>query len=287
MLFNQLSAQNVVYNKEGDDKEFVSEEIDILFSDSGINIPHSPTKESTPALAISALPTIIDISFKLVTKWLEERAKEFTGEYSKSQSYLNIADRQFPNFEFTRQIQLENEENLNLGLDVKVKVKKLDAIEAVVLYIDSISLKHSMARVKDEKTRLDYIFEFKPSFYLPEEKKKEMLEIAPITISAVEFGENDFPELKHRSEIIFLPTNALFTGISIKIVETNPQKVRAEKILSVWNENKEDVKTIVNQIVPDEDGNETQEGKDNGDQSEDNDAESEGDNGTGKDTGKS
>ena len=51
---------------------------------------------------------------------------------------------------------------------------------------------------------------------------------------------------------MLLPAGALLTEVSIKIVESNPEKVRAEKILSLWDDNKESGKTIVNNFLPKE-----------------------------------
>lgn len=56
----------------------------------------------------------------------------------------------------------------------------------------------------------------------------------------------------YRTEFIAMPEDTYILGASMKIVETNPGQVRAEKILSVWNDNKEAARTIINYFVPKE-----------------------------------
>lgn len=79
----------------------------------------------------------------------------------------------------------------------------------------------------------------------------KVIDLAPIVISAQPFEElKSFEEKKHRSDIIMLPKGGFITQISIKVVETNPKKVRAEKIASLWNDYKDEAKTVINNFLP-------------------------------------
>lgn len=74
--------------------------------------------------------------------------------------------------------------------------------------------------------------------------------MSPIAISSVKFKGNEYPDSKLRTDIIPMPGGAIMTEISLKIVESNPLKIRAEKILSVWNTYKDSTKTIINNFLP-------------------------------------
>ena len=56
--------------------------------------------------------------------------------------------------------------------------------------------------------------------------------------------------MKHRTDIIPLPKNGVITEVSLKITETNPRKVNAERIKDAWTDHKDDVKTIINYFLP-------------------------------------
>ena len=75
------------------------------------------------------------------------------------------------------------------------------------------------------------------------------------------FNNKPYDEFLHRTDIIAKPDNPVMSEVFIKIIESNPAKIRAENILSMLNENKESVKTIVNIISP----KEKEDDEDNGD----------------------
>ncbi len=247
MIFN-VNAQNKIYNNSGD-KSFVKEDIEIFFENSSIKFPQQEGEELAPAL-IALLPTAVDVVFQLTTSSLEKRIKKYTAEYSKQKSYLEAGSFTVPNFKFSRKLDFnENEKGLT-GIEISFKAERVKKLKAMVYYIEYIELKYASAKTKGSNNCLDYSIEIKPTFLINGEKKVQ--ELSPVTISSVEFKKNNFEKNKHRTEIIPLPEGGLLTEMSVKIVETNPQKVRAEKILSFWNENKESAKTIVNNFLPKE-----------------------------------
>lgn len=245
MLFN-LQAQNKIYNNSGKES-FVKEDIEINFEDSSIKFPEKEGAELAPAL-IALLPTAVDVAFQLTTSSLEKNVKKYTAEYSKQKSYLEAGSSTVPNFKFIRKLDI-NEKEIT-GIEISFKAERVKGLKAIVYYIEYIELKYASAKTKGSNNNLDYSIEIKPTFLINGEKKVQ--ELSPVTISSVEFKKNDFEKNKHRTDIIPLPEGGLLTEMSIKIVETNPQKVRAEKILSFWNDNKESAKTIVNNFLPKE-----------------------------------
>jgi hypothetical protein len=87
--------------------------------------------------------------------------------------------------------------------------------------------------------------------------------LSPIVLHSVSFGTHDLSSSndKYRSDLIAIPDGAYCTEVALKIVESNPYKVRAEKILALWNDNKENSKTIINNFLPKNEEEEQQEAK--------------------------
>jgi hypothetical protein len=247
MLFNAYS-QNKIYNAEGK-TSFDYEDIDIVFEDSGIIIPPKTGREFSPVL-LSALPTAVDIVFKLTSAALENRVKQFTAEYSKQKSYLNAYSSKLPSFKLIRIVKLPGSEEEKVALEIIVKPFEVKKSKAFVYYVDEINLNYSEAKSSGENSRFDYVIDIKPTFMLNNEKK--VLELSPLAISSVKYGKNKFPDKKHRTDIILLSEGSMLTEMSVKVIETNSCKVNAEKILSLWNDNKDSVKTIVNNFLPKE-----------------------------------
>lgn len=250
-----LRSQNIVYDSKGDKKTFKSEDIDILFTGSKVNFPEKGQEFAGALLAI--LPVIVDMGFQLTTDILEKRAKKFSAEYSKQKSYMEAGDRLVPNFTFVRTVVLYKDKDTVDALSIEILADSVPKMEGFVYYINSITLKNSSAKAVRSSKVFDYTLEIKPTLLIGGEKK--VIELSPIAISSVKFGKNVYPKLKHRTDIIVKPADAFMTEISLKIVESNPRKVRAEKILSVWNTYKDNAKTIVNNFLPEEKSKENSE----------------------------
>jgi hypothetical protein len=260
--------KNSVFDKDGKRIRFVSEDIDVIFEKPLIYFPQevAVTKETKTAQAEAGkgiapiitklLPSVVDIAFQITNRLLENRVKSFTAEYSKNKSYLEVANHSIPSFTFNR--TLDNQD----ALTIKFVPKGIDSI-GMVYYVESLYLDRSSAKTMKHWRKFghtfDYSIEIKPTFLVNGEKK--VLELSPLVISSVKFGKPVFDvkeqtdeniKYKHRTDFIYLPINGYFTDISIKIVETNTLKVRAEEVLSIWNENKESAKIIINNILPKE-----------------------------------
>lgn len=125
---------------------------------------------------------------------------------------------------------------------------EVEKTHGFVYSVDNITLKYSSAKFRKKDSGLDYTIEAKLTLLIDNEKK--VIDISPIAISSVKFKENTLNKKEKRSDIIMSQNGALLTEVSLKIVETNPEKVRAEKILSTWNNYKDSTKTIINNFLP-------------------------------------
>jgi len=247
-----LMSQNQVYDSKGTKKHFTSEDIDIVFTVPDTPVIFPPDKQEAAGALIGILPTAVSMVFQLTTNILESRTKKFTAEYTKTKSFLEAGDRTIPNIEFERRVGFSTDATPNEpALSIKINAAPLKNIAGFVYYIESIYLKYSSAKAISNHNTFDYSIEIKPTFLIKNEKK--VIDITPIAVSSVQFDKPiNYEKLKHRTDFIPLPKGAILTEVSLKIVESNPIKVRAEKVLSTWNTYKDSTRTIINNFLPKE-----------------------------------
>lgn len=195
------------------------------------------------------------MGLKALGSALERRVKKFSAEHSKHKSNLLAGNKEVPQFDFVRKVSFGNGSESEDAFAIRFGAKLVPGVEGFVIYIKSITRNYSSAKVTKSNSSLDYTIDIKITLLVNGEKKLQ--EISPIVISSVPFGETKFSvddntDPKHRSDMIALPKGGLLSEVSIKVVESNPEKVRAERILAIWNEQKDNVKTVVNYFLPKE-----------------------------------
>lgn len=247
-----IMSQNFVYGPTGEKKHFLREETEITFESPSVKveIPHKKGMELGAGL-ISSLPTLVNMGFQLTTGILEKRVKQYSCEFLKTQSYLNAGSQEIPKVIFVRKlffVEGKSEEALKIVLTPY----KIDKIQGFIYFVESIDVHYSAARFRRKDSCLDYSIEIKPAFFVNEEKKSVAL--SPITITSVRPGRNDIvlTGMEKRTDIIIMPNGAFLTEVSLKIVESNPEKIRAEKILSAWSSYRDSTATIINNFLPKE-----------------------------------
>jgi len=244
-------SQNRVFDSAGKKIRFQSEDVDIYFT-----VPAKPVRtpgEETPEMGagtlIPVLPTLLNAAFQVTTDLLETRAREFTAEYTKSKSFLGAAGGVVPEVRFVRTVDTGAGDTEALSILLKPEI--VPKLAGFIYHVESIALNYSSARTKAGHNTMDYTIEIRPTFLTGGQKKA--VEVAPLTISSVKFNvPNTYGDFKHRTEIIALPANGCLTEISLKVIESNPVKVRAEKILKSWNAYKDSTRTIIKTYLPKE-----------------------------------
>lgn len=252
LVFNLFSQTNV-YDSIGKKTKYKREDIDLIFLERDIPRSKSIKQEGIGAIVAAAVPTLIDLGFKITTNVLESRVKKFSGEYQVQKSYLQAGGGKIPSLTFIRKVKTEND---NTALKIVLEPKEVENASGFVYYVSSIELWYSKARWKSKHNGMDYSIEIIPTFLVDEEKKSQ--ELAPINLTGIRFGKHVFSsdEAKYRTAFIPLPKDGLFLDAAIKIVEVNPAKIKAEKILEIYNKYKDDAVTIINKILPSEKGEE-------------------------------
>ncbi len=258
-IFGTNYGQSVVYNKEGKSKPITLEDINFEFDyDASRTLPQASSNESGGALA-SLIPVGLDYVFKAIGDQLEKNQQKFTAEYDAKQSNLRLNERTIPGFTYTRKVQIEEGNSLEPAFALKVKAHEIPDSPFAYFSIGSLEVNYSKAKTKAKANKLNYTIEIIPVFYVVDPKtnaitEKKVIKIDPISIPYVEFNNKNFPtttdKLKYRSDFISLPKGSYLAEVRLKIVESNPAKVKAEKILELFNEFKDDARTVINNIIP-------------------------------------
>ncbi|PZR36028.1 MAG: hypothetical protein DI538_14515 [Azospira oryzae] len=248
LMWLNLFAQKVVYNSNGKKIDYLTEDMDIEFTKSDVattemNLTFAP-------LLTALLPSVIDLGFKVATKSLEKREKKFSGEYVVQKSYLQDKGTSLPKITFYRKLDMDGtgaKNNTGLRMVIVPRLVKVnESTTAVIYWVDSLSLHHSKAKAKGDY--MDYLIEIQPTFIVDGEKKSQ--ELFPITIPSVTFNRNKLPAEKYRTDLILVPKKASLAEMSVKIVETNPERIKTGKVLALLNDYGEDAKTIINNFIP-------------------------------------
>lgn len=248
------SFSQKVYNENG--RELIrKEKVTIDFSPSQIDIPQDAS--IAPAV-ISLIPTAIDLGFKITNDILEKKIEKFSGEYTVQKSYLDAGTKTVPDFIITRKISLKSQvdDSLFTAFKLVFEVRSATDLPGLFFYnLKSIDLKYSKAKTKSKGKTLNYIIEIKPTFIINGEKKVQ--ELNPITVNSVEFGSNNFDNNEYRTDFIALPRNSILSEISVKIIESNPYKIKTEKLLNTVTKYKENATTIINNFIDDNEDDES------------------------------
>lgn len=272
--FSNAFAQTIVYDSAGR-VPYIKEDVDLKFSESSVFIKSNPktsqgNQESLAAVA-TLLPAALDLGFKVVTDILEKREAKFSGEYQVQKSYLNSGSKNIPELTFIRKVTIKEDGKTITKTALSIELKPKAIINEVtfkvkngnttkdsivkktigfIYYVSSIELAYSKAKWKTKYHVLDYTLEINPTLWIDGEKKAQ--ELAPISMTGIEFGKQTFEEgdAKFRTAFIPTPEDALFLDAGIKIVETNPTKIKAEKILDVFNDYQGDIKDMIKHFIP-------------------------------------
>lgn len=254
-------GQNTVYDSLGKKKSVIIQEESLHLSPLGIDTIHMKSGDENvrlkmipPAVIIAIAKEIFSVAYNISISGMEGRIKKFAAEYEREKSYLNAGDRSIPNITYQQKVQFEDGNTLENALTVVLKAKKIEGdLNYFYYYIDSINLDFSKAKTVKKSARLDYSIVIQTTFLV--DTTVITITSAPIQIHSVDFVAKDYDSTQYISDLIPIPENAFFLKAGIKIVETNPQKVNAQRLLDFWKkteeENGDSVEELLNLIFVD------------------------------------
>lgn len=245
-------CQSNFYKQDGIKISVIGEHATLTFTDNNIPIPKKVEEAGIVETPIaSLLPGFIDLGFKITTDIIEKNLKKFTSEFSTRNTYIN--DKQYIcGFKVQRKI-VHKEGGKKEDALVMEFIPKQVGTNTFVFALESISVPYSGAKSKKGYNRNDYTLEIKVTYYDGKEKKEQTS--APIVVQLVEIASGGSYELKDGSTYLYMsdkfPLNADFTisEVSVKIIETNTAKVKAERIKSNYDKYSDDAKETAKNIV--------------------------------------
>jgi|GEM_PF-4572919 len=247
MFFACTSTQHA-FDSKGTKHKLLTEYATITFDDKNTVVVKDERQEFAGLGVV--LTAVTNIGFNFVDSLLKGRVKQYSSEFTAHQIYdKQDATRKIPGFTIYRHADIGGtEQPLKLEFAIKEFGTALNTF-----YYELISMKYdySRARVK-AKDRLDYTVELKPTFRVEgkEETKKETIEMKPLQITGVPFGDNKVQDRSIRSETFIAPNGAIFLELDVKVSETNQRSVKAQTILEHWTKNQEELKKTVQSFIP-------------------------------------
>jgi len=264
MSFSSLSSfgQSKFYAKDGTAISIIGEETRILFDD------QTKQFEIAGAAIAALLPSVVDLGFKIAADQIDRKLEKYTSEFSASNTYLGPAAK-IPDFTIRRQFIRKGSSEKEDALSFTFKpLFPNGATNSFVYVLTDVQVDYSGAKVKKGYPYNDYAIELKVTFFT--DGKKETQELSVKSIQLIEVQKADDIEVVVDKNFLYvsdkIPIGEGFqiAEISVKIVETNTAKVRAEQFKKIYDTYKDDAKTIINNIIEQTQGEEEGGGEDGG-----------------------
>lgn len=247
-----IFGQSNFYKKDGKKIPIIGEQVKLEFtSDIALERPPENEEGFAETLVATLLPSAIDLGFKVSNSLIEKKLKKFTSEFSARNTYMN-EDKYITGFTIIRNIKNEDKNEKELAFSAKFQPIKVND-NTFVFAISEMVVNSSGAKTKKGYNNNDYTLEIKVSYYDGKEKKEQTS--GPITIQLFEIQNQNYQLTYSSSNYTYLsdkfPLNPNFniSEVSVKIVETNTAKVKAEKIKSLHDKYSEDAKGLAKNIV--------------------------------------
>ncbi len=252
MTFTSLFAQNKNYKVEKNSVKTVETKSDytILKIEKQDKISQE-TKNNSANIQASLVPFLVGQIPKIpqyISKIVENNKKKYVAEHNAKNSVDFKTDEFIPSLTFERYINTTTNDNV---LATKIVLKpKIVQDKYLAFYIDTISLPYSKAKLKNDYTHLVLLIEITAIYGEIEndksikktEVKSSSLKI-PVNVAS---NKEVLPVLKENLSDTFTLNNIL--EISVKVTETNPFKIKLEKIESFIANNNEDLSGLFSEI---------------------------------------
>lgn len=251
-----LFSQNVAYNEKGQKRRISSQNERITLTSSEVELckptpkddkPTDGRKLVDPSEIISFAKEIFTVAYNISVGIAEGRIKKFSSEYEKEASVID-SNCTIPNIEFERSVELVKPSNSENPGHLKLKLTAHEVNDLSYFYytLDEVDLSASKAKTTRKSNTLDYSFAIQITYLIDSIVKT--IEAAPFQVKSVKFGLNKYENSVHRTDLIPLPENAHVLKVGIKIVESNPEKVDAQRNLDSWKKIKTENEDAIEKI---------------------------------------
>ncbi len=252
------NSQNTVYKKGGAKEKNIKESVRLKLSASDVSIKESDTsdfpvesigiREASTGVALDVVKEIFSLGYKITSNILKARIQKFGGEYEKENSFIECGTGKLPTVQFTREI--DNGKSKYNGLDFSMTPHKVDGLNYFYYTISDFKLLASKAK----STRKSSVFDYSIQLHLTyvKDTTANQITLPLIQLHSIGYGDeivnqNNLKEF--RTDLIPIPEGAYIVKVGVKIVETNPQKVDAQRFLDLWNEAPEKYKDDIQNVI--------------------------------------
>lgn len=259
LMFSSLTifalCQNTVYMNKGKKEKKVQESVRLDLKASAIPINQGSAFDVANVTGVKSLQAekiieitekILSFGYKLTTDILESRLKKFSGEYEKENSYLRFSTGMLPEAHFVREARTGNA--TYDALSFKLTPKKA-GLNYFYYSVSEFKLLASKAKSTGKSSVFDYSIELNLT-YIQDTVAHEVT-LPPVQIHSVGYNVNPLSSAdpdRYRTELIPIPKDAFIVKVGVKVIETNPQKVSAQKFLDLWNNTPDEYKDHYEEI---------------------------------------
>ncbi len=243
-------GQTTFYKANGEKVKVIGEQTTLKFNSISLSVD-KPEKFAGTLIA-SLLPSIIDLGFKVSSDIIENNLQKYTNDFSARNTYRN-SDFYISGFEISRKVLKKGESNTTEAFNLSVVPLQVND-NTFVFAVDNILTMLSGAKSKPGLNYNDYMIEIKLTYFNGKEKKEQSsspINISMLSIDQKNYGvKNETPDeyLYVSDKFPFNPEYSI-SEVSVKIIETNSSKVRAEKIKNSYDKYSEDIKDIAKNII--------------------------------------
>lgn len=250
-------GQNVVYKENGQKQKNVKETVELRLTPSSVPIDKNNPFDAVRANKINTLglapaleiaKEIFSFAYKIGTDILEARVKKFSGEYEKENSFIDCESGKMPQIQFIR--ELKGEKSSYNGLDFTLTPHRLNELNYFYYSVSEFKLLASKAKSTKRSSVFDYSIELQLTYIqdtVATTVTLPLIQLHSVGYNVDPFNSND--PLRFRTDLIPIPENAYVVKAGVKVTETNPQKVNAQRFLDIWNKAPDKYKESVDGLI--------------------------------------
>lgn len=261
----QSWGQAKFYNAKGEKTKIIGEETVLFFPDANkcsIPSPDDATTKSVGAAAVIAtlLPSAIDLGFKGIGKLIEKNTKSFAGEFSARTPYLKSGSAFISQFDVYRTILIKGEKQKDTAFIARIVPLEIKGENTFVFAVKELDVRKSGAKIKTNYDYNDYTIEIKVTYYNRKAKEKKEMTSSPISIQLKQVGEKEVyfsgcelsaikPKPQYLSDKFPINPDFIISEIAVKVTETNPYKIKSEKIKNLYDESSDSLKEMAGKVI--------------------------------------
>ncbi len=260
-------GQTKFYNAKGEKTKIIGEETVLSFPNASECFIPQPKKEDIKPMSLGAgslmatlLPSAIDLGFKGIGKLFEKNTKSFASEFTARTPYLTSRNAFISQFDVYRTILVKDKKQKDTIFTVRIVPLEIKEENTFVFAVKELDVRKSGAKIKRNYDYNDYTIEIKLTYYDKETKEKKEMTSSPISIQLKQVGKKevyfsdcelstDNPTPQYLSDKFPVNSDFIISEIAVNITETNPYKIKSEKIKSFYNQSSDSLNEMVHSII--------------------------------------